>query len=81
MGIGQGATALMINFETALNAAALRTALGSITNTQLNAAFAGGPAPTTTGPAQLSPRGLGYVDDLFGDGRIEITDTLPTELL
>ena len=72
---------LTIEFDTALDATALRTAFGDITNSQLNAAFQGGPAPTTTGPAALSTTGRTYIDDLFGDGGIAVTDTLPVELL
>ena len=80
-----GATALAIDFETALDATELKTALGggdggtALTDAELDAAFSSGGAPTATGTATLSTAGLGYIDDLFG-ACIEVS-TLPTELL
>ena len=75
-----GSSALTIDFGD-LDAAVLKTALGGIDDAALDAAFTAAAAPTTTGAAELSTAGLGYIDDLFGANGIEITDTLPTELL
>ena len=70
-----------------MDATALKASLGggeggtALTDAELNAAFSGGSAPTSTGAATLSTAGLDYIDDLFGDGGIAVTDTLPVELL
>ena len=69
------------NDGTALDATALKTALGGLDDAELNAAFSDAAVPTATGAATLSTAGLDYVDDLFRADSIEITNTLPTELL